>query len=52
MNQEDATDVAEAIQALHRAGWSIGDAACIGSDGLRRWVVSGWNGENRIQVED
>jgi hypothetical protein len=41
-------DVAEAILALKRAGWSIGDAAFVGASDERHWVVSGHNGENLI----
>jgi hypothetical protein len=44
-------DVAEAIIALNRAGWSIGDAAFVGASGERVWIVSGRNGENLIRAE-
>ncbi|SIN69983.1 hypothetical protein SAMN05444166_0224 [Singulisphaera sp. GP187] len=44
-------DVAEAIIALKRAGWSIGDAAFVGESGERVWVVSGYNGENLIRAD-
>jgi hypothetical protein len=35
------------LDALHRAGWSIGDTAFHGSAGVA-WVVYGTNGENAI----
>jgi hypothetical protein len=44
-------DVADAIIALKRAGWSIGDAAFVGTMRKRVWVVSGHNGENLIRAE-
>jgi hypothetical protein len=40
----------ESYDRLHRAGWSIGDAAFAGPAG-RVWVVSGRNGENLIRAE-
>lgn len=49
--RSDSEDVAEAIAALKRAGWSIGDTALVGSGGRRLWVVSGSNGENLIRAE-
>src|SRR4051794_39879588 len=42
--------VEEMLEALHRAGWSIGDVALDYPTG-RVWVVSGTNGENRIVAE-
>lgn len=47
---DDERQVAEMVQALNRAGWSVGDAAFDDSAG-RTWVVSGTNGENRIVAE-
>jgi hypothetical protein len=44
-------EVVELINALHRAGWSIGDTAFDYPDRGRVWVVSGTNGENRIVAE-
>jgi hypothetical protein len=38
--------VDESVDRLHRAGWSIGEAA--GSDA---WIVTGTNGENMIRAE-
>src|SRR5262249_19591863 len=35
---------------LHRAGWSVGDAAVFGAAG-KRWLVSGVNGENVVEAE-
>jgi len=34
-------DVAEAIIALKRAGWSGGDAAFVGASGERVWAITG-----------
>lgn len=48
---DDHDEVAEAVVALKRAGWSIGDAALAGLDGRRTWIVSGSNGENLIRAE-
>ena len=47
---DDEHQVAEMIQALNRAGWSIGDVAYDAPRG-RVWIVSGTNGENRIVAE-
>jgi hypothetical protein len=44
-------EVAEVLEALHRAGWSIGETAFAAVDGSRVWVVSGHNGENQIRAE-
>jgi hypothetical protein len=33
---------------LQRAGWTVGDVAVHGPDGIH-WLVSGSNGENRIE---
>jgi hypothetical protein len=38
-------------EALHRAGWSIGDTACHGGAGWVTWLVWGSNGENLIRAE-
>jgi hypothetical protein len=38
--------VDESCDRLHRAGWSIGEAA-----GSSAWIVSGINGENVIRAE-
>jgi hypothetical protein len=34
---------------LHAAGWTVGDVAVHGKSGLV-WIVSGRNGENRIEA--
>jgi hypothetical protein len=44
------TDVGEIIDALHRSGWTVGDAAFVGRTAERVWVVTGANGENRIRA--
>jgi hypothetical protein len=44
-------DSDEALARLHRAGWSIGDAAVAVEGGGLVWVVSGHNGENLIRAE-
>jgi hypothetical protein len=41
--------VDESFIRLHRAGWSIGDTV-IGPDHALVWIVSGTNGENRIEA--
>lgn len=40
-----------ALARLHRAGWSIGDAAFAVEGGGLVWIVSGHNGENLIRAE-
>ena len=39
----------ESFARLHAAGWTVGDVAVHGETGLV-WVVSGANGENRIEA--
>ena len=34
---------------LHRAGWSIGDTAFVGKDGIS-WLVFGTKGDHSIQA--
>ena len=46
----DTDELAEAINRLHRSGWSIGDAAFAGQGGMI-WVVTGRNGENLLRAE-
>jgi hypothetical protein len=46
----DADPVGECLDQLRRAGWSVGDAAFTGGEGLV-WVVTGSNGENLIRAE-
>jgi hypothetical protein len=41
--------VDESFARLHRVGWSIGETA-FGSDHSLVWIVSGSNGENRIEA--
>jgi hypothetical protein len=43
------TPVDRSHDALHRAGWPVGDARIITADGPA-WWVSGTNGENRIEA--
>ena len=35
---------------LHRAGWSIGDTAFVGKEGIS-WLVFGTKGDHSIQAE-
>ncbi len=35
---------------LHRAGWSVGDTAFAGKEGMS-WLVYGTNGEHSIRAE-
>ncbi len=44
------TDI-DCLDALRRAGWSMGDAAFHAVGGGLVWVVSGYNGENQIRAE-
>ena len=39
----------ESFARLQRAGWTVGDVTVRTANGLR-WVVSGTNGENRIEA--
>lgn len=40
------------FEALHRAGWSIGDSAYLDpSTGLQIWQVLGTNGEDAIDAQ-
>jgi hypothetical protein len=41
--------VDECRDRLHRAGWSIGETA-ISSDHALVWLITGTNGENRIEA--
>ena len=41
----------EALDRLHRAGWSIGDVAAPDGAGGLSWLVWGSNGENLIRAE-
>jgi hypothetical protein len=47
----DDDPVCEHLAELHRAGWSVGDAAFVTDAGGLVWVVSGHNGENPIRAE-
>jgi hypothetical protein len=40
----------ERFHILHRAGWSIGDTACIDADGMY-WLVYSTQGGSAIRVE-
>jgi hypothetical protein len=42
-------DIAAAIRRLNRAGWSVGSTAFATEAGGLAWVVSGVNGENRVE---
>jgi hypothetical protein len=44
------TDVGDIIDALHKPGWAIGDAAFVGRPAEKVWVVTGSNGENKIHA--
>jgi hypothetical protein len=44
-------DIAEPLEQLHRAGWSVGVAGLATEAGRIVWVVSGRNGENLIRAE-
>jgi hypothetical protein len=46
----DVPTTDESFARLHRAGWSIGDAAFAGPAGTV-WLVTGTNGENLIRAE-
>jgi hypothetical protein len=48
---DDADPIDEALDRLHRAGWSIGDVAFRDGAGGLLWIVSGSNGENLIRAE-
>jgi len=39
----------ESFSRLQRAGWTVGDVAVYGPEGIR-WLVTGTNGENRIEA--
>jgi hypothetical protein len=39
----------DSFARLHAAGWTVGDVAVHGESGLA-WIVSGTNGENRIEA--
>ena len=47
----DQADIFDAIDALKRAGWSVGVTAFVGPSGTRVWLVDGRNGENLIRAE-
>jgi hypothetical protein len=46
---EDAEVIAEAVRRFHRSGWSVGDTEFAAEGGGLVWVVSGVNGENRVE---
>ena len=39
----------DSFARLHAAGWTVGDVAVHGESGLV-WIVTGCNGENRIEA--
>jgi hypothetical protein len=41
--------IADALDRLHCAGWSVGDFAVHAADGSVEWVAGGYNGENRVE---
>ena len=41
--------ISDALDRLHRAGWSCGDFAVYSPDGAVEWVAGGFNGENRVE---
>jgi hypothetical protein len=47
----DDEAITNALDQLHRAGWSIGSTAFGSTAGGLVWVVSGVNGENGIRAE-
>jgi hypothetical protein len=47
---DDIPNSDESFARLHRAGWSIGDAAYV-EHGVLVWLVTGTNGENLIRAE-
>jgi hypothetical protein len=47
----DADAITNALDQLHRAGWSIGDTAFTTTPGSLAVVVFGSNGENLIRAE-
>ena len=50
MNAAHCSTVDESIDRLHRAGWSVGDAA-FGPEGKLVWYVTGSNGENQVSAQ-
>ena len=46
-----AEQITEAIERLHRSGWSIGSVAFHNGAGGLLWLVTGSNGENLIRAE-
>ena len=52
MREETPNPTDDAVEQLHRAGWSIGSAAFTsGAGGGLTCLVSGSNGENLIHAE-
>jgi hypothetical protein len=49
VTDEDFSVCDIALIRLHRAGWSVGDTAFVGTTGTT-WLVSGSNGENLIRA--
>jgi hypothetical protein len=40
----------ESFACLHRSGWSVGDVRILADNGRPAWLVTGTNGENRIEA--
>src|SRR6516162_7362300 len=47
--QEAVNPIDHCHERLHRAGWSVGEVRIATANGLA-WLVSGSNGENRIDA--
>ena len=46
---DDPNPVDEAYEALHAAGWSVGDSALHTTSGVLRWLVVCTKGDRRIE---
>jgi len=46
------TTVDHCHDALHSAGWSVGEVRITTASGVPSWLVSGTNGENRIEARE
>lgn len=49
VTDDDLSPTDIALIRLHRAGWSVGDTAFVGTRGTT-WLVYGSNGENLIRA--
>ena len=48
---DDFDPIADALDRLHRAGWSVADVTFHDGAGGQAWIVVGFNGAGRIRTD-